>query len=301
MRKTADLTLLSVSLVWGATFVTVQNAIAFLEPMSFNAIRFFIAFLLLLLIHLCFFRKEKRTNSWKLFAAGFKIGIWLYLGYTFQTIGLEYTTPSKAGFITGLSVVLVPVFSMVFLKNRLTKNTVIGVTAAIIGLYLMTVSGKTAVNIGDFLVFLCAVSFAMQIITTAKYAAEFKALPLTIVQLLTVSLLSAGSGLIWEDFTAVFKADIIFQSDVISGLLITSVLATAFAFLAQTYFQAYTTPSRVAIIFAMEPVFAAITSYIWIGEVMTVQAVIGCTFILFGMLAAELPSRKEINKKTEFS
>lgn len=291
MRKTADFTLLFIAFIWGATFVMVQNAISFIEPHSFNAIRFFIAFMILLFIYIFFIKKEKHVWTKNLFKSGFQIGIWLFLGYAFQTVGLAYTTPAKAGFITGLNVVMVPVFSLFLLKLRLSLPAIIGVIAATIGLYLMTIVDSSAFHLGDLLILLCAVSFAMQIITTAKYARNLSALPLTIVQLATVSVLSLLSATMFENVSVLFNPAVLFNPDVWSALFVTAVFATALAFFGQTYFQGYISPTRVALIFATEPVFAALTSYIIIGEKLSIAAIIGCILILFGMIVAELPSK----------
>lgn len=112
----ADLSLLMVTFVWGATFVVVQNAISFLEPLSFNAVRFSLAGLLLLAWMAAASRPLFGQLSWRVIGAGAWMGLWLFCGYAFQTIGLLYTTSSKAGFITGLSVVLVPLFSFLILN-----------------------------------------------------------------------------------------------------------------------------------------------------------------------------------------
>jgi len=113
----ADLSLLTVAFVWGTTFVLVQNAIATLPPHTFNAIRFFMAAVLLFLFMLLFFRDQLKAISVKMVLSGVILGIWLFGGYAFQTIGLLYTTSSKAGFITGLSVVLIPVFGFFILAK----------------------------------------------------------------------------------------------------------------------------------------------------------------------------------------
>lgn len=289
----SDVTLLFVVFIWGATFVMVQNAISFLEPFSFNAVRFFAAFLLLLIWYLIFSSNKRTVWDIGLLLSGIKLGIWLFLGYAFQTFGLLSTTPSKAGFITGLSVVLVPLFSMMLLKKKPSRNALFGVTAATIGLYLMTVVESSALSFGDFLVFLCAISFAMQIIMTARFAGNYPALPLTIVQIVTVALLSLSFAVLFEDISVVLDPEVMLRSDVWTALLVTSTLATAFAFLAQTYFQAYTSPTRVAVIFAMEPVFAALTSYFWSGERLTFVSIVGCLFILMGMILAELPQKSK--------
>ena len=288
----ADVSLLLVVFIWGATFVMVQDALAFLKPFSFNAVRFFIASLTLLAGY-WLSQKAKKVWTKPLFVSGIKIVIWLFLGYAFQTTGLLYTTPAKAGFITGLSVVLVPVFSLLLLKQKIPIQAVAGIILAAFGLYLMTMGGHSSLSIGDVLVFCCAVSFAMQIITTAAYAKLYNALPLTIIQLITVAVLSAVSALLFEDPSVVLTSSIMLRTEVLSALLVTALLATAFAFFAQTYFQAKTSPTRVAIIYAMEPVFAALTSYVLVNEQLTKPAIIGCVLILIGMITAEFPFKRK--------
>lgn len=285
----ADFNLLLVAFVWGTTFVIVQRAIAFLEPYSFNTVRFSLAGLILLLI-ICIYKRESfiEFKNDNLLKSGMILGFWLFLGYGFQTVGLLYTTSSKAGFITGLSVVLVPLFSYLFLKNKLNWQIGISSLLAVIGLYLLTIHNSFSINIGDGYVLLCAISFALHIVFTGKFAKTFNALSLTVVQLFTVSLLSFITALVTEDWRGIFVSKMIFQPEVLTALLITSLFATALAFLAQTHFQSFTTPARVALIFAMEPVFAAITAFIMQGEVLGSKALIGCTLILFGMILSEL-------------
>lgn len=290
----ADISLLLVVFIWGATFVMVQDALAFLKPFSFNAVRFLIAVITLLTGYLLFNHKRKdRVWTKPLVIAGIKIGIWLFLGYAFQTTGLLYTTPAKAGFITGLSVILVPIFSLLLLKQKISAQAVAGIILAAIGLYLMTMGGHSSLSIGDVLVFFCAVSFAMQIIATATYAKLFAALPLTIIQLTTVAVLSTAAALLFENTKVFFNPNIMLRTEVLSALLVTAILATAFAFFAQTHFQAETSPTRVALIYAMEPVFAALTSYVLINEQLTKAAIIGGVLILIGMITAELPFKRK--------
>ena len=188
---------------------------------------------------------------------------------------------------------MVPLFSVVLLKLKLSFHATIGVITATIGLYLMTMVDSSSLQLGDLYILLCAFSFAMQIIMTAKYARGLNALALTIVQLCTVTLLSFLSAVIFnEDISLIIDPSIMLQTDVWLALLVTSVFATAFAFLGQTYFQAYISPTRVALIFATEPVFAALTSYLWIGEKLTATSVSGCMLILFSMIFTEFPLKK---------
>ncbi|HAQ08004.1 MAG TPA: EamA family transporter, partial [Bacillus bacterium] len=169
----ADLSLLFVALIWGATFVLVQNAISFLEPFSFNAVRFATAALLLGIWLAGLERSQLRKLDKKLILSGILLGFWLFIGYAFQTLGLLYTTSSKAGFITGLSVVLVPLLMIVILKQRPNLNSIAGVAAATSGLYLLTMSDVTSLNIGDGFVLICAVGFALHILLTGKYSSSY--------------------------------------------------------------------------------------------------------------------------------
>lgn len=288
----ADFSLLLVALIWGATFVIVQNAIEFLPPITFNGIRFFIAAALLGGWLLLFERKQLKQFDRKLLFSGIIIGIWLFIGYATQTIGLLYTSSSKAGFITGLSVVLVPLFSFVLLKLRPTKNAIIGVLVATVGLYLLTMTDVTLLNKGDALVFICAIGFALQIVFTGKYSSKFPSLFLTVIQISTVAVLSILYSFFFEEWDLAFQSSILLRTDVLIALIVTSVFATALAFFAQTNFQRFTTPTRVALIFAMEPVFAAITGFIWASDRLSTSAIFGCLLILAGMIFAELPTAK---------
>jgi drug/metabolite transporter (DMT)-like permease len=288
----ADLSLLFVTVIWGMTFVIVQDAISFLPPIAFNGIRFLLAAVLLFLGMLIFERKQLKLLNIKLIASGVFIGFWLFLGYITQTIGLLYTTTSKAGFITGLSVVLVPLFSLFFLKQAPSKNAVFGVLTATIGLFLLTMTDVTSLNIGDGFVFICAISFAFQIILTGKFSDKYPTLLLTVIQISTVALLSILSSFCFEDWRKALNPNLLFSKDVIIALVITSVFATALAFFIQTNFQKYTSTTRVALIFAMEPVFAAITGYFWAHEHLSYSALFGCILIFMGMVLAELPTEK---------
>lgn len=297
MTKTilADFSLLFVAFIWGSTFVVVQKAIHFLPPHFFNGIRFIIAALLLLLI-LALKKKRNLSFTPHLLRAGGFLGLFLFLGYAFQTMGLLYTTSSKAGFITGLSVMIVPILTVWILKEQPRFIVFFGALIGTAGLYFLTVGDMNSMNIGDFLVLICAVGFALHIVFTGKFTNDYDALPLTIIQLLTVSILSFISSFMFERGT--FRINSLYHQDVIFALTITAVFATAIAFLIQTKFQQFTTAARVALIFAMEPVFAALTAFIILNERLAGHAIIGCTFIFIAMVVAELPDLKRIKRLT---
>ena len=288
----ADFLLLLVAFVWGTTFVIVQNALDFLKPFSFNGVRFTMASVLLIVWLLIFQRNQLKECNRKLIFSGIFLGLWLFVGYATQTAGLLFTTSSKAGFITGLSVVLVPIFSLFLLKQKPSRNAILGIVVATVGLYLLTMTDSVSLTIGDGLVFICAVAFALQIIFTGKYSSSYPTLLLTVIQITTVAILSMIGAFLFEDWQNMFTTDILLDTNVLTALIITSLFATAIAFLIQTSVQKYTTPTRVALIFAMEPVFAALTGFIWAGDRLSVSAFLGCLFIFAGMVFSEMPSRK---------
>jgi drug/metabolite transporter (DMT)-like permease len=283
--RIADIALIGVAFIWGATFVVVQSAIEFLPPFMFNGIRFLMAAIPLTVV--LFIKKTPLVK--RSFFYGIILGAFLFIGYAFQTLGLVFTTPSKAGFVTGLSVVMVPLFLFIFFKRSPSKGAITGSILAAIGLYLLMAGHSQAFNIGDAFVFICAFGFALHIIYTDFFTKKASLLLLTTVQLCTVGILSMGCAFMFENPKVILLNGVLGNKEVITALLITSLLATLLAFITQTYAQRYTTPSRVAIIFTLEPVFAAICSYLWIGERLGSLAIAGSGLIVIGMLFSELP------------
>ncbi|KKC30192.1 DMT family transporter [Caldanaerobacter subterraneus] len=278
----SDIVLTLVTMIWGSTFIIVKNAIQSLPVYNFLFIRFLLAFLLLAAI---FYKKLKKIDKSTLMAASL-IGTMLFLGYAFQTMGLLYTTASKSGFITGFSVVLVPILEAILLKRKPTKAATVGVVLAFIGLILLTTNIDLSINIGDFLTLLCAFAFAMHIVLISKYASKMDTYLLATIQIGMVALLSGIVSLIFE------KPFIPTSLDVWGAIIITGVFATAFAFVAQNTMQAYTTATHTALIFSLEPVFAALAAYLIAGETMSIRAIIGGAFMLAGIILSELPEKK---------
>ncbi|MET3696051.1 EamA-like transporter family protein [Bacillus oleivorans] len=297
-QMTADIWLLFVAFIWGTTFVIVQNALSFLPPFTFNALRFLLAAIIMGIPVIFLFKNKPIKNKRGILLSGFIMGLFLYIGYGFQTIGLVYTTSSKAAFITGLSVVLVPIASLILFKQRPRLIVWIACLFSVTGLYMMTMTGGGSFNFGDSLVLICAFGFAFHIIVTGRFSAKLDAFLLTIVQIMTVGILSLLTALLLEDWQKAFQPAFIFQFDVILALLVTALLATSLAFFIQTNVQKYTSATRVAIIFAFEPIFAALTSYIVLKESLSAAAAIGCLFIFLSMILSELPTPK---KKGEMS
>ncbi|MEK3865236.1 DMT family transporter [Paenibacillus sp. FSL H7-0716] len=303
--RIADSSLLLVAMMWGCTFLIVQNAVKVLPPLAFNSIRFMGAALLLALITVIFYRKDWKQLSFLMVRDSLLLGLFLFMGYGFQTMGLLYTTTSNTGFITGLSVVLVPFLSLALLKHAISRYTWFSAALAAIGLYLLTFTGSAlSLNKGDALILLCAIAFALQVAYTGVYAPHYPALPLATLQLAFVGLFSIAASLIFEGATPLaHSGELIKDPDVLWALLISIGPTSAFAFWIQTACQKYTTPSRVAIIYATEPVFAVLTGLAFGGETLGLSALLGCGCILGAMLMAELSPEPGQNqhKKSYFS
>jgi drug/metabolite transporter (DMT)-like permease len=272
--RLSDAGLLLVAFVWGLTFVMVKESLSFISPFRFLFYRFSVSFLLLLAVS----NKRLKSVDTTIIKCGSFIGIALFLGYGFQTVGLQYTTPANAGFITGLSVVIVPFLSVVLLKRRLTTYSVAGCICAAAGLFFLSFQ-QLQMNYGDLLILLCAFSFALHIILVGKYAPFYDPVLLTTVQIGMVAFLS---GVLSYHQTAVIT------DTVVRAVIVTALFATVMAFLLQNIAQKHTSPTRTAVIFAMEPVFAALCSYLLIHEVFTARKIVGCLFILSGMLITEI-------------
>ncbi|MET1249636.1 DMT family transporter [Sporolactobacillus sp. STCC-11] len=289
----ADSVLIGITFIWGTTFIIVQNILDKLTPLTFNAWRFFFAALFLALWQFMYRKKSKsvvRRYSWSVVGSGILLGVFLFAGYVCQTIGLLYTSASNAAFITGLSVVLVPIFSALLLRNAPRPAAISGVVFAAIGLFFLTTRGQFSLNKGDLIVLVSAVTFALHIIFTAKVTERYNSLSLTIVQLSAVAFLAFVVGIFFEGGKA-FDMRLLLQTDVIIVILFMALFATAFAFLLQTALQKETPATHVGIIYIMEPVFAAWTSVLFQGAQFGPSELTGSILILFGMLLAEWPVR----------
>lgn len=286
-RLKADLSLLSVALIWGLTFVVVKDALDHIGPYYFIAIRFAIACLFLCAIYY----KQLAGITPKEIQAGVLIGLFLFGGYAFQTVGLKYTGAANAGFITGLSVVLVPLYLTFYYKRLPSVNLTAGALSAATGLALLSMSDNLTFNYGDLLVFFCAVCFAGHIIMVGRYSSDFSPVMLTIIQIGTVSLISLILGLFTEKMPAAITGEVWW------ALLLTAVPATSLAFLIQNKVQKHTSTTHTAIIFTTEPIFAGLGAYILAGEVLSLRQIAGCFLILAGMLTAEFGGALKTRKK----
>lgn len=283
----AELTLLLIALIWGSGFVVTKTALYSLSTFNFLALRFGLAFLLCALI---FYKKIIHIDIATL-KSGSIIGILLFSSFALQTLGLQFTSAAKSGFITGFSVVIVPIITSILIKKVPEMKNIIGVLLALVGLSCLSLDSLSGINIGDFLTLLSAFGFAMQIIAVDKYTSKVDSINLAIVQIGVVALLSTI-------FTFSFESPTLpNNSTTWVAILITAILATALCFILQTTMQQYTTPTNAALIYTAEPLFGAIFAYLLADELLTSTSILGCLLILFGMLVAEINFSSLFTKK----
>lgn len=281
----AHLLLLVVTLIWGSTFVLIKYALADVTPLLFNAIRMTLAAAVLGAIY---WKNIQRMSRASFFRGGL-VGLMMYAGYEFQTSGLKLTTPSKSAFLTGMSVVLVPIVLRLGWRKHINRWTVIGVVIAFVGLFFLTVpSGAggvfalNGINLGDVLTIGCAVSFAFQIVLVGQASERYGFEPIAFMQVATSAVLMFVTVPVGE------RAHIFWSSTVIWAIVITGVMGTAAAFTVQAWAQQFTPATHTALIFLMEPVFAWATSFLVLHERLGVRASVGAGLILAGVILSEL-------------
>lgn len=276
------LALLFVAFVWGATFVLVKSALDDVSPLAFLAVRFTLAGAVLAVTY-----QRRLSASYGIggrrLTGGIVAGFFLFGGYAFQTFGLRWTTPSKSAFLTGLAIVMVPLLSSLVYRITPTISEGAGVVVAAAGMALMTLGGSDlAAQPGDLLTLAGALFFGMHIVAVGHYSRQDGFERLSVLQISTAAVLAVST--FWWVEDPILR----WTPPVIVALLVTGLLATAAAFTIQAWAQQHTSATRTALIFAMEPVFAWITSYLVLGEVLTLRTGIGAALILAGILTVEL-------------
>lgn len=304
--RVAFVLMLSVCLIWGAEYVLVDLAIEVLPTHSFNTVRFVIAALSLL--PLLWFSKEKipEGKHFSLLGVGLLLGLLLFIGFYTQTEGLLHTSVSNAGFITALVVPLVPLLGLVLLGIKRPLPVWIGVACATAGLYYLTIGDNLEFNHGDLLVLICAFAFSLHIIITGKVVGNLPIIPLSLIQLTAVAAYSAVAALLSSeplvngDNEVAFDAmQLLLSPIIIIALLVAGILGSGFATWAQASSQRLLESHQVALIFASEPIFAWLFAWIFLGETLGTQGIIGATLIIGGMLISELGDRSTTGTKPQ--
>ena len=276
----AQLGLLLIALIWGATFIVVKDAINLetFPPFFFAGVRFILA--ALCIIYLVDYKSIKQNAI-----EPFLCGLVLFIGYGFQNYGLEATTPTNSAFITSISVLMVPVILYIFRMDRISLRIWISVLFAFIGIQMISPDGF---NFGDQLTFGCALSFAIHIIMQDRFNKD-KIINFFVIQSLTAGILSLLASILVEPVNQV-----IFSNEAIIAILITAILGTTFALLVMIWAQKILSASETAIIIAMEPVFAALFSVYFGYEVLGVLSYMGGTLVVLSIIFCELSRNTEL-------
>jgi drug/metabolite transporter (DMT)-like permease len=289
-KRFADLLLIIITLIWGTTFTIVHGAVGELAPMTLVALRFGFAALVLLP-----FVGGLRVLGARGTVVGIGLGAVLFSGFALQTFGLERTSPGRAGFITGLNVVLVPILGLL-VGQRAHPRVLIGIMLALVGLSILswgcqipalrctaTAVAAAGWSVGDTLILLCAVAFALHIVVVGRWAPGLSVQPLNAVQLLTVAMLATGLSL-----GSSGGMSLRLSTEAWLAVLFLGIVATALVFGLQLVAQRVASPARTALFFSLEPVFAAFFAWLWIGEAVTWAVWLGGGVMLGGILIAEL-------------
>ncbi len=281
MKRRAEAALILNTVIWGATFVVVKQALRDVSPVLFLALRFTLASVALLVL----FRgswSHPQNPRWSLMG-GAIAGVFLFSGYAFQTIGLQFTTAPKSAFLTGLTSVITPLLAALLYRTRPGLAESGGVLMATAGMALMTLRGATpGMNRGDLLTLGCALCYALHILTLSRYTARAS------FELIATTQIGVSALLAWSLFRWMETPHIRWTPGVWAAIAVTGLFATAVAFTFQAWAQRYTSSTRTALILMLEPVFAWITSYLLTGETLSRRAAAGATLILAGILMVEL-------------
>ena len=296
MSKTISLfSALLCTFIWGTTFIAQDTGMDDIGPFTFNAVRFFVGFLaivpLVILFEIKKFKSEFKLDIKTFVILTFLIGFSLFLGSALQQVALLYTDVANAAFFTIFYVPMVPIIIFLFGKKSIHWSVWPSVILCLVGGYLLTNFYDATVRLGDTLVIFGALFWSTHIIFTGIIVTKYN-LPLTLgaIQTLIVAILSFFVGLIYEEF--------IFENILkeIDSILYAGILSGGFAFVLQIYAQKNISPAPAAIIFSLEGVFATIAAWFLLDQVLGINNLLGCFFILCGVLLSQLlPLVKKIN------
>ena len=293
LKYFGETALLIMTVIWGGTFVIVKESLNDISSMLFIASRFGIASVILFFV----LRLKKISIHKESFLPGLILGIFLFGGFFFQTIGLKITSATKSGFLTGVLIVFIPFVQILIEKKFPSKGAWIGTALVFVGIIFLS-SGGTSINnflfelgkgfnIGDVFTLICALLFAFQVVLIDVYTPKYEFWSLLLVQLSTVAVLSFIASLFFSGFgVETFHIEI--TKYLIFGILYTSLLATLINIGLQTRFQKMVSPTIAGIIYSFEPIFAAIFAYFLLDEKITNFGLLGSFLIFCGLISAEV-------------
>ena len=285
--------LLVTTIIWGSAFVAQSVGVDMIEPFTFQTVRSGLAVPFLMLLIWCFDRSKSKKTSYvqkwssaKLWKAGIVCGIALYIASGLQQVGLVYTTAGKAGFITAMYIVLVPILGL-FLGSRPSLSCWISVAVATVGLYLLSCVGTDSVNLGDLCLIGCALFYAVQITLVDRMAGDLDGLRLNCIQCLVCAVLSAVTMLILETP----QWDLVLQCWL--PICYAGILSMGVAYSLQILGQQRLAPTPASLIMSLESVFAALSGWLLLQETMTGTELTGCLLVFAAVILSQIPTKKK--------
>ncbi len=273
----ADLSLFIVAIIWGAGYIFTKNALDHMTPFYILGFRFLVASIGFGII---FFNRIRKAK-WKDIKAGMIVGFFMFFAFAVQTVGLQYTTVGVQAFITATNVVMVPFFYWMLTKSRPGPYEFFGAILCFIGIGILSLDTNLRVGYGEFLTFLSAIGYALQIVAVGFFAKDVDTYVLTFAQFAIATVSSFALAIPFEPRLTQIN------SAAVTPILLLAVFSTMIAFLVQNIAQKYTSSTHTAIILSLEAVFGSIMGIIILGEDITAKFIIGCLAIFISVLAAE--------------
>ena len=287
------------TLIWGGTFALIKNAFTDVSPLLFLGLRFGLA----TLIFLPFVYSQLRDTNKKTLIAGAILGVFYFAGFATQSVGLNLTTATKSGFITGTFVIFIPILQLIIERRKPKWFNLVSVFLVLVGLVMLSSKGDNALdffqqlgsdfNLGDILTLICAILFAFQVVYVDVFTKKYDYLPMVFVQLLITGL----GGFIFSfifSISALEEVRFNINMSVVSAILYTSIFASIIATIIQLKYQKIVSPTKAGIIFSIEPIFASIFAYFLLSEKISNFGLIGCVFIFIGLIVSEVFSIKDV-------
>lgn len=272
----ANFLIVLVALFWGSTYFLTKMAVAELEPFNLTALRFGTAFIITALF---FFKRIRKTDR-TVIKYSIILGVLAVIAVLSMTFGVQYTTASNAGFLISLSVVMIPLISVVVLKKRIKAKLLLSVILATVGIVCLTLNEQLTINKGDILCILCATSFAVQVLIMERIPKSADSVAIGALQLGITAVVNFILSFFLENFTV--PSDL----KVWGVIVILGVFCTAFCYIIQIYALKNTSAIQAGIILSLEPVFSAIFAYIFLGELLSKQGYIGAILLFISVILA---------------
>jgi len=286
------------TIIWGGTFVIIKISLTDISSMLFLGIRFTIAGLILLPF---VYKKVINTDPDDILRASL-LGLFLFVAFATQTIGLKYTSATKSSFITGTVVIIIPLLQVIMERKKPSTGTVLGTVLVLIGLMFLSAKDTpinnffnelgSNFNIGDFFTFICALIFSVHIVYLDIISKKIDFMVLVFMQILVTAVLSFIMSAVFSG-SGIEPVKFVFSDSLIFGLLYTSILATILTTILQTRYQKEVSPAKAGIIYSFEPIFAATFAVLILNEQLFIYGIIGSLLIFSGLILSEVLERKK--------